>query len=125
MAEKGKPSGSWRPQCEADHYIRCPICGELLDMRDLGEVLDHLHGQEIEEEPMQPCTICDDTGWVCENHPDRPWDGPRGCTCGGAGVPCPAWVLQMERCRACPKASVSRSTRTAGVNNGSKPFLKH
>jgi hypothetical protein len=27
------------------------ICGKMLDMRDLGDVLDHLHGQEIEEEP--------------------------------------------------------------------------
>ena len=22
-----------------------------------------------------PCTNCDDTGWVCENHPDRPSRG--------------------------------------------------
>ncbi|MCP1768328.1 hypothetical protein ABIB94_008124 [Bradyrhizobium sp. JR7.2] len=34
------------------------------------------------------CTNCDDLGWVCENHPDRPWEGPRACTCGGAGAPC-------------------------------------
>jgi hypothetical protein len=27
------------------------ICGEMLDMRVLGDVLDHLHGQEIEKEP--------------------------------------------------------------------------
>jgi hypothetical protein len=26
-------------------------------------------------------------GWVCENHPDRPWDDELGCTCG-AGTPC-------------------------------------
>ena len=36
------------------------------------------------------CVNCDDLGWVCENHPDRPWDGARACTCGGAGAPCPA-----------------------------------
>ncbi|MGK7059224.1 hypothetical protein AB4853_22425 [Bradyrhizobium sp. 1050_B9_N1_2] len=36
------------------------------------------------------CTKCDDLGWVGENHPDRPWDGRRACTCGGAGAPCPA-----------------------------------
>jgi hypothetical protein len=36
------------------------------------------------------CSRCDDTGWVCENHPDRPWvDSRRACSCGGAGVPCP------------------------------------
>ena len=50
MPSEGRPVG-WQPRCEADHFIRCTICGELLDMRDLGEVLEHLHGQDIEEEP--------------------------------------------------------------------------
>jgi hypothetical protein len=38
-----------------------------------------------------PCTICDNTGWVCENHPDRPWGGgTRLDVCGcGAGNPIP------------------------------------
>jgi hypothetical protein len=36
------------------------------------------------------CQLCEDTGWVCENHPDQPWEGPHACTCGGAGAPCPA-----------------------------------
>jgi hypothetical protein len=39
------------------------------------------------------CTTCDDTGHVCEDHPDKPWDGiseaPSACHCGGAGMPCP------------------------------------
>ena len=48
---EGKPGGLWEPRCEADHFITCTICGETFDMRDLGQVLDHLHGQEIEEEP--------------------------------------------------------------------------
>jgi hypothetical protein len=34
------------------------------------------------------CLVCESTGWVCENHPDMPWDGPRACRCGGAGMPC-------------------------------------
>jgi hypothetical protein len=33
------------------------------------------------------CPICFGTGWVCENHPDKPWDKEFGCECG-AGVPC-------------------------------------
>lgn len=37
------------------------------------------------------CRNCDNTGWVCENHPQRPWDGESGrhdaCGCG-AGAPC-------------------------------------
>ncbi|OAF11763.1 hypothetical protein AYJ54_07845 [Bradyrhizobium centrolobii] len=42
------------------------------------------------------CDLCDDCGWVCENHPDRPWDGPRACTCGGAGAPCPHCNVPAE-----------------------------
>jgi hypothetical protein len=37
------------------------------------------------------CVVCDNTGWVCENHPDRPWKGFSkrfdACDCG-AGAPC-------------------------------------
>jgi len=34
------------------------------------------------------CLRFDDSGWVCEAHPDQPWEGPH--VCGGAGAPCPA-----------------------------------
>jgi hypothetical protein len=37
------------------------------------------------------CLVCDNTGWVCENHPDRPWrrNGQRADACDrGAGMPC-------------------------------------
>lgn len=38
------------------------------------------------------CNRCNATGWVCENHPDRPWRGKSSredsCECG-AGAPCP------------------------------------
>jgi hypothetical protein len=30
------------------------------------------------------CERCNDTGWVCENHPDKE---AHEC-CGGAGMPC-------------------------------------
>jgi hypothetical protein len=36
------------------------------------------------------CLRCEDSGWVCENHHDRPWEGRHACGCGGAGAPCPA-----------------------------------
>jgi hypothetical protein len=36
------------------------------------------------------CAVCHDTAWVCENHPDKPWDGPHACPCGAPGAPCPA-----------------------------------
>lgn len=40
------------------------------------------------------CSVCHGARWVCENHPDRPWDTPDGCRCGGAGMPC-------ETCNPC------------------------
>ena len=37
------------------------------------------------------CKQCGGTGWVCENHRDRPWGAvshrPDACECG-AGAPC-------------------------------------
>jgi hypothetical protein len=60
------------------------------------------------------CPACQDTGHVCEDHPDRPW-GPMCCdigvlgrepcphgACGcGAGAPCP---------RCCPAEPGQRIT---------------
>jgi hypothetical protein len=40
---------------------------------------------------LMVCSACDNTGWVCENHPDRLWRGNSqradACDCG-AGMPC-------------------------------------
>jgi hypothetical protein len=33
---------------EADHFGDCPVCGAHLDVRDLGQVLAHIHDVEIE-----------------------------------------------------------------------------
>lgn len=55
MFREGKPQGP-APQSESDHLIRCTICGQMLDMRDLGDVLAHLRGEEIEEEPASQLT---------------------------------------------------------------------
>jgi hypothetical protein len=38
----GEPHG-WTPAGEADHFMRCPDCGEVFDTRDLGQVFDHIH----------------------------------------------------------------------------------
>lgn len=44
------------------------------------------------------CRNCGSTGWVCENHEDRPWGGlsddPVACECG-AGSPCPVCQREM------------------------------
>lgn len=34
------------------------------------------------------CTTCEGQGWVCEDHPLKPWSKGDGC-CGGAGMLCP------------------------------------
>ena len=41
---------------EARPRSYCPICGALIDTRDLGQVLAHVHDAEIEvgEEPEPP-----------------------------------------------------------------------
>lgn len=38
------------------------------------------------------CATCEDSGHVCENHPEKPWGYlvVGGCECGGAGMPCPS-----------------------------------
>ena len=50
----------------------------------------------------ETCQFCDGTGLVCENHPDKPWDGesdhPNACGCG-AGAPCGACGLIERRIR--------------------------
>jgi hypothetical protein len=35
-------------QTEADHFGNCPVCGALVDMCDLGQVLARVHDAEIE-----------------------------------------------------------------------------
>jgi AraC-like DNA-binding protein len=35
------------------------------------------------------CGRCEGCGWVCENHPDKQWEGKQACGCGAPGAPCP------------------------------------
>ena len=43
-------------ETEADHFMKCPGCGQWFDMRDLGQVLAHVHDGDIEiaEGPAPP-----------------------------------------------------------------------
>ena len=34
------------------------------------------------------CPVCGGDRWVCEDHPNVPWQDGDGC-CGGGGAPCP------------------------------------
>lgn len=36
---------------------------------------------------MKSCSICDGEAWVCEDHPDLPWDSWHQLNCG-PGMPC-------------------------------------
>jgi hypothetical protein len=38
---------------------------------------------------MKWCARCHNMRWVCEAHPDLPWEGDFGCKCGAPGEPCP------------------------------------
>jgi hypothetical protein len=35
-------------ETKIDYFGNCPVCGALVDMRDLGQVLAHVHDAEIE-----------------------------------------------------------------------------
>jgi hypothetical protein len=60
MTTTGKYCGSIDPhgpaQTEADHFMKCPGCGEWFDMRDLDQLLAQVHDAEIEicEGPTPP-----------------------------------------------------------------------
>lgn len=43
----GEPEGS-EPAGTLTHFKQCLICGATIDCRDLGQVLEHTHGQDIE-----------------------------------------------------------------------------
>jgi hypothetical protein len=54
---------------ESDHLRNCPVCGACVDMRDLGQVLAHIHDAEI---------------GICEG-PDSPRrEGPLRSSCSGS-----------------------------------------
>lgn len=72
-----------------------------LSLKDLGEFIDAFKSGE---EPCQPdyqltadqisalaacmdCSTCNGELWVCEEHPDHPWQDGDGC-CGAPGIPC-------------------------------------
>ena len=37
---RGKRDGA-EPKDKAQHFMRCPVCGGMIDMRDLGQVFEH------------------------------------------------------------------------------------
>jgi hypothetical protein len=44
-------------ETEADHFTKCPVCAEWFDMRDIRQVVEHVHDDseiEIVEGPGPP-----------------------------------------------------------------------
>jgi hypothetical protein len=60
------------------------------------------------------CSLCEDSGWVCETHPDRPWDHAE--TCRGAGAP---WRAIDDRFVAVPEL-----TRSVGIKLNARVLLR-
>jgi len=58
-------------------------------------------------QPRPACPRCDSTGWVCEAHPDQPWENsPMACGCGATGEPCKTAIrMTLSICRAHHEAS--------------------
>jgi hypothetical protein len=46
----------------------------------------------------QMCPKCFGVGWVCEMHPDRPWNEDLGCMCG-LGLPCECNAVNEDDAR--------------------------
>ena len=62
MVMRGEPprntgtDGDGVAQIEADHFEKCPVCTQWFDMRDLTQIVEHIHDTDIEvlEEPEPP-----------------------------------------------------------------------
>jgi hypothetical protein len=86
-------AGERLPSQKPSSMMRCP-CGEIFNSHLLEHTLIHVPHVTAAQRPMgfdaeMKCALCEDCGWVCESHPDRPWEGEHACTCGAAGAPCP------------------------------------
>jgi hypothetical protein len=62
-------------QTEADHFGNYPVCGGLIDMRDLGQVLAHVHDARIEDArasgPSTPSIVKHDPGFARKYLPEK------------------------------------------------------
>ena len=63
-----------------------------LDRTPIEERQNPLETVEGQAKSIHHCPTCNGTGWVCENHPDRPWRASDdfslvACGCGN-GKPC-------------------------------------
>ena len=57
------------------------------------DVIDRAFSRYAQWALEMRCERCDDTGWTCEAHDDRPWDSglsEHACRCGAPAIPCPS-----------------------------------
>jgi hypothetical protein len=60
------------------------------------------------------CATCSDSGWVCERHPERPWDGDDACRCGATGA-LPGLQCRQRRRRATDAVWIYKPARQEGL----------
>ena len=65
------------------------------------------------------CLVCEGCGWVCESHPERPWEGEHACTCGGAGNAMP----ELQPCGRADGTEAARGFQDAGGQKGLAPLI--
>jgi hypothetical protein len=65
------------------------------------------------------CLVWEGCGWVCESHPERPWEGEHACTCGGAGMPCP----KLQPCGRADGTEAARGFQDAGGQKRLAPLI--
>jgi hypothetical protein len=72
------------------------------------------------------CTRCEGTGWVCEIHILRPWEGLTPVAAAPPARPvADAMTRRMAKRRGCRMASGPRSTRTAGGTDCDDRCVRH
>jgi len=64
--------------------IMAALCPCALEFQSLGIRIKERRGEMETSE----CDVCGGARWVCEDHPDKPWDGASdredACHCGAA-----------------------------------------
>jgi hypothetical protein len=69
------------------------------------------------------CWQCDDSGWVCESHPKRPWEGSMHVA--AVRLECPAqFAIQAigQPRRGCRRALSTMRTAVRGIESTSAPL---
>lgn len=81
----GKRVGT-QPTDEREHFYGCPACGQMVDMRRLGDVCTTRKKAMSPSPPIEVCPKCQNERWICQTH-----GKPMGHdTCRDEAEPCPA-----------------------------------